>query len=379
MASNSTGSGSGAQGHPMDFLLNEDFNLPQAGEIRHGHIVAIRNNEIIVDIGSKSEGIITSREVDSLDEDSRESLAVGEEIPVFVVDPEDANGNTILSYAKAAAEQDWLDAEKLMASQEVYTGKMVGTNRGGILLAFGQIRGFIPNSQLVQNRTAGSQAYSVGKDISTKVIEVDRERNRLILSERSAEQDVRQAKRKELLDTLKEGDICEGTVVNLANFGAFVDIGGVEGLIHLSELSWKRINNPAEKLKVNDQITVYVLKIDESKQRLALSMKRLEPDPWTFVADQYQVGQLMEAKITKLTNFGAFARLQDDYELEGLIHISELSDDHIEHPNQVVKPGQDVTVRIIRVDPEQRQLGLSMKQVTSDKFMEADLEMLNAS
>ncbi len=363
----------------MDFLLNEDFNLPQAGEIRHGYIVAIRNNEIIVDIGSKSEGIIASREVDSLDDDTRESLAVGEEIPVFVVDPEDANGNTILSYAKAAAEQDWLDAEKLMASQEVFTGKMVGTNRGGVLLAFGQIRGFIPNSQLVQNRAAGSQAYGVGKDISTKVIEVDRERNRLILSERSAEQDVRQAKREELLHTLTEGDICEGIVVNLASFGAFVDIGGIEGLIHLSELSWKRINNPAEKLKVNDQVSVYVLKIDESKQRLALSMKRLEPDPWTFVAEQYQVGQLMNAKITKLTNFGAFARLQDDYELEGLIHISELSDDHIEHPNQVVKPGQDVTVRIIRVDPEQRQLGLSMKQVTSDKFMEADLEMLNAS
>ena len=377
MEINTTGSGSGVGEHPMDFLLSADFNLPKVGEIRNGYIVDIQNNEIIVDIGSKSEGIISSREVEALDNFTREKLVVGNEIPVFVVDPEDANGNTILSYVKAAAEQDWLDADDLLASKQVYTGTIVGTNRGGILVAVGQIRGFIPNSQLVQERTA--KTHNTGKEISAKVIEVDKERNRLILSERAAEQEIRQSKREKLLQSITEGDICEGTVVNLADFGAFVDIGGIEGLVHLSELSWKRINNPAEKLKINDKISVYVLKIDQDKQRLALSIKRLEPDPWTLVAEQYQVGQLMDAKITKLTNFGAFARLQDEYELEGLIHISELSDDHIEHPNQVIKPAQDVTVRIIRIDPEQRQLGLSMKQVTSEKFIEADLEMLNAS
>lgn len=378
LATNSTGTGSGASEHPMDFLLSVDFNLPKAGEIRRGCIVSNRNNEIIVDIGSKSEGIISSREVDSLDEAVKEKLEIGAEIPVFVVEPEDANGNTILSYVKAAAQQDWLDAEDLHDNKEIYTGKIVGNNRGGILVSVGHIRGFVPNSQLIRGRN-DEAGYAVGKEISTKVIEVNRERNRLILSERAAEQELRQSRREELLETIKEGDEYEGKVVNLADFGAFVDIGGIEGLVHLSELSWKRINNPSEKLKVGDTVSVYVLKVDQEKQRLALSIKRLEADPWTLVSEHYQIGQLMAAKITKLTNFGAFARLQDEFELEGLIHISELSEDHIDHPREVVKPSQDVTVRIIRIDPEQRQLGLSIKQVSSDKYMEADLEMLNAA
>lgn len=378
MASNSTGTGSAATEHPMDFLLSVDFNLPKAGEIRKGHIVSNRNNEIIVDIGSKSEGIISSREIDSLDNAIREKLEIGTEIPVFVVEPEDSKGNTILSYVKAAAQQDWLDAQDLLANKEVHTGKVIGNNRGGILVGVGHIRGFVPNSQLIHGRRAEKE-YAVGKEISTKVIEVDRERNRLILSERAAEQELRQSRREDLLNTINEGDVYEGKVVNLAEFGAFIDIGGIEGLVHLSELSWKRINNPSEKLKVGDTVSVYVLKVDEERQRLALSIKRLEADPWTLVSDQYSVGQLMAASITKLTNFGAFARLQDEYELEGLIHISELSEEHITHPREVVKPSQDVTVRIIRIDPEQRQLGLSIKQVSSEKFMEADLEMLNAS
>ena len=378
MASNIIGTGNDANGHPMDFLLTTDFNLPKAGEIRRGHIVSNRNNEIIVDIGSKSEGIISSREIDSLDETIKEKLAIGAEIPVFVVEPEDARGNTILSYVKAAAQQDWLDAEALMAAKDIHTGKIVGNNRGGILVAVGHIRGFVPNSQLIRGRNAETQ-YAVGKEISTKVIEVDREQNRLILSERAAEQELRQSRREELLNTIHEGDVHEGKVVNLAEFGAFVDIGGIEGLVHLSELSWKRISNPSEKLKVGDSVSVYVLKVDQERQRLALSIKRLETDPWTLVSDQYQTGQLMAAEITKLTNFGAFARLQDEYELEGLIHISELSENHITHPREVVKPSQDVTVRIIRIDPEQRQLGLSIKQVASEKYMEADLEILNAA
>lgn len=378
MASNSTGTGGGASEHPMDFLLSVDFKLPKAGEIRRGYIVSNQNNEIIVDIGSKSEGIISNREVDSLDQETKEKLEVGTEIPVFVVEPEDANGNTILSYVKAAAQQDWLDAEDLMASKEVHKGKIVGNNRGGILVGVGHIRGFIPNSQLIHGRQAEKE-YAVGKEISSKVIEVDRERNRLILSERAAEQELRQTRREKLLINIQEGDVYEGKVVNLADFGAFIDIGGVEGLVHLSELSWKRINNPSEKLKVGDNVSVYVLKVDEERQRLALSIKRLEADPWSLVSENYQVGQLMAAKITKLTNFGAFARIQDDYELEGLIHISELSEDHITHPREVVKSSQDVTVRIIRIDPEQRQLGLSIKQVASDKYMESDLEMFNAA
>ncbi len=366
----------------MEFLLNEALNFPAAEEIRRGWVVEHRNNEILVDIGAKSEGIIPNKEVETFDAETKKRLAIGSEIMVYVVDPEDNKGNIILSYAKAAEAQDWLKAEELFQSQEVYQGKVIGYNRGGVLVRMGQIRGFIPNSQLRRDRYIGQELDErqiqkmVGYPVHVKVVEVHRQRNRLILSERAAEQEMREAKRTNLFNTLQEGSICEGRVVNIADFGAFVDIGGVEGLVHLSELSWKRINNPAEKLQLGDKVKVYVLSIDQEKQRLALSIKRLESDPWNTIHDQYRVGQLVTAYVTKLTKFGAFARLNDQYELEGLIHISELSENHVTHPRDVVKPEQEVTVRIIRIDPEQRQLGLSLKQVASDKFIEADLQML---
>jgi len=340
-----------------------------------------------VDIGAKSEGLITNREVDSLDEKTRAILAVGSKIPVYVVDPEDEAGNTILSYVKAAAQQDWLDAENLLETQDVYETVIVGYNRGGVLVKLGHLRGFVPNSQLQPSRQTAvtrdadqqpSFQKLVGKKIFLKVIEANRERNRLILSEKAAAQEIRDARRGELFDSIQEGDICEGHVVNLADFGAFIDIGGIEGLVHLSELSWKRINSPAEKLSVGENVNVYVLKVDQARQRLALSLKRLEPDPWTLIKDTYREGQLATATVTKLTKFGAFARLHDEYELEGLIHISELSDEHINHPREVLKPAQEVTVRIIRIDPDQRQLGLSIKQVASADYLEADLEMINS-
>jgi small subunit ribosomal protein S1 len=176
-----------------------------------------------------------------------------------------------------------------------------------------------------------------------------------------------------MMEDLEEGEVRTGRVVNLTSFGAFVDIGGIEGLVHLSELSWQRVNEPADVVKMGDEVEVYVLSVDKDRQRIALSMKRLQTDPWSIVDEIYEVGQLLEANITKLTKFGAFARLLDEYELEGLIHISEMSEDRIQHPRDVVRLGQDVAVRVIRVDPEQRQLGLSIKQVASDRFMEADL------
>jgi small subunit ribosomal protein S1 len=215
----------------------------------------------------------------------------------------------------------------------------------------------------------------VGQSLFAKVIEVDRERNRLILSEQAASKEVRQAKRAERLSAIREGEVFEGRVVNLADFGVFVDIGGIEGLVHVSELSWKRINSPTEILKKGDKVSVCVLGVDNERQRIALSIKRLQPDPWTMIDSLYQVGQLVEAEITRLTKFGAFARLSDEYELEGLIHISEMSEERVDHPRAVVKPSDRVMVRIIRIDPEQRQLGLSLKQVSSEKFLEADLAM----
>jgi len=289
-----------------------------------------------------------------------------------------------LSYAKAAQEQDWITATELLDNQEVYESKIIGYNRGGVLVKMGHIRGFVPNSQLSRERKFGSGtnpealAKLVGTKISVKVLEVDAKRNRLILSERAATQSRRKEKRAELIQSLNEGDEYEGRVINLADFGAFIDIGGIEGLVHLSELSWKRINKPGDILKVGELVKVRVLNIDRDRERLALSMKQLEPDPWTMIEDTYQVGQLLEATVTKITKYGAFARLHDDYGLEGLIHISELSEDHIAHPSEVIEPSQTVTVRIIRIDPKQRQLGLSVKQVSSDKYVEADLALITA-
>lgn len=368
--------------HPMNFLLTEDLdiNLPKAGQIRRGTVVEQANNSVLVDIGAKSEGLIPNSEWETLDTVAREQLSVGKDVYVYVVDPEDENGNIILSYSKAAEEQDWQTAHELHSSQDTYQGQVVGFNKGGLLVRVGRLRGFVPVSQLGTGRQVGRPDTSadylrkmVGETLYLKAIEVDRERNRLILSERAAAKEIREAQRSNLLRDLQEGDIREGKVVNLTDFGAFVDIGGIEGLIHLSELSWKRVVNPAEILKLGDQVTVYVLSVERDRQRIALSMKRLENDVWHTIDEVYRVGQLVEATITKLTKFGAFARLTDGYQLEGLIHISELAEGHVNHPRDAVKPGQLVTLRIIRIDQDQRQLGLSIRQVTSDKFMASDL------
>jgi small subunit ribosomal protein S1 len=370
--------------HPMNFLLTEEVNFPNAGEIRSGRIVAFRNNEILVDIGAKSEGIITSQETNGYDTTTRAILLEGAEILVYIEDPEDINGNIILSFRKAAEERDWQVADELLESQEAMETEIVGFNKGGVLVSLGQLRGFVPNSQLKRDRLQDPDGdkqralqAQIGQKIFAKVIEVDRPRNRLILSEQAASREIRQARKSEFFASIEEGMICDGQVVNLAEFGAFVDIGGIEGLVHLSEMSWKRIQNPSDLLQRGDQIKVQVINVDQERQRVALSMKRLEPDPWSQIEDLYRVGQLVEAEITRLTKFGAFARVDDEYQLEGLIHISELAEDRVEQARDVVKPGDRITVRIIRLDPEQRQVGLSLRQVSSDKYIEDDLAMLN--
>ena len=245
----------------------------------------------------------------------------------------------------------------------------------------------MPNSQLSRDRqinrndqTEKQRALQnlVGETLRVKVIEVDRDRNRLILSENAAGKEIREARRTKLLEGLEEGAVIKGRVVNLADFGAFVDIGGIEGLVHLSEMSWKRISKPSDLLRVGEEVEVTILNIDEERQRVALSMKRLQPDPWSLIDETYEVGQLVEVTVTRLTKFGAFARLQDDYQLEGLIHISEMSEDRVENAQEIVKPEDTVMVRIIRIDPDQRQLGLSLKQVSSDRYIENDLAMLDS-
>jgi small subunit ribosomal protein S1 len=371
--------------HPMHALLDaESYELetPRRGEIRIGTIARISENDILVDVGAKSEGIITSRELDRLSDEELSELNVGDEIQVYVVRSADRDGTMLLSISRAEEQQDWLNAEEYMENQEPYEGLIDGYNKGGLIVKLGRLRGFVPASQVSISRRRRSNGETpddrwsemVGEPIITRVIEVDQRRNRLILSERAASREARDALKERLISELQPGEVRQGTVISLADFGAFVDIGGADGLIHISELSWKRIDNPSEVLEVGQEIEVKVLNVDADRKRISLSLRDLASDPWDDIMDGFAEGQLVEGTITKLTKFGAFAALKGtkEYEIEGLIHISELSDDHIEHPREVVQEGQEVAMRLIKIDNERRRIGLSLKQVDSAEYADVD-------
>ncbi len=361
---------------------NDDFMLTplKRGSIIKGTIASKTESEIMIDVGAKSEGMISGRELEELDQESRDALKVGEEIWVYVSSPEDRNGHAQLSLRRAMEEQDWIDAERYLNETEVYDSKVTSFNKGGLIVRFGKVRGFVPASQVSRDRrrrsvgTTPEERWSpmIGEDISVKVIEVDRGRNRLILSERAAAREQRAEKRTELLETLQVGQIHTGRVISLADFGAFVDLGGADGLIHLSELSWRHVSHPREVLKVGDEIEVEIIHIDQERQRIGLSHKNRLEDPWDVLAANYAPDQLVQATITKLTKFGAFARLVEHPEIEGLIHISELSDRRVEHPREVVSEEEVLTLRIIRIDAEHRRMGLSLKRVDSEEYLNDD-------
>jgi len=358
--------------HPMALLLDEiDKTLlePQGGEIRTGIIVDKRPHEILVDIGYKSEGIVSGREIERLS-DTLSSLSIGDEVPVYVL-REDKDGNLLLSISRAQAEKDWERAESLMASQHIFESAVAAYNRGGVIVKIGQVRGFVPASQLsADSQSQGEEqteesedrwAQLVGANLMLKVIDIDRKRNRLILSERLAVREWRRQQKEQLLDRLKEGDVYDGLISSIADFGAFVDLGGADGLIHLSELSWNRVNHPSEVVAVGDTVKVQILSEDQERRRIGLSLRRLQPQPWDIVNETYEVGQVVHGRITKLVNFGAFARLDKDG-IEGLIHVSELTDRRITHPKEVVSEGDEFELRIIRIDTDKRRMGLSLKQ-----------------
>lgn len=371
--------------HPMHALLDADsyeLETPQRGEIRIGTIARVSENDILVDVGAKSEGIIPSRELDRLSDEQRSEFKVGDEIQVYVVRSADRDGTMLLSISRAEEEQDWQNAEQYLESQEPFEGIIDGYNKGGLIVKLGRLRGFVPASQVSISRRRRSDGETpderwsdmVGEPIITRVIEVDQRRNRLILSERAASREARDALKERLISELQPGEIRTGTVISLADFGAFVDIGGADGLIHISELSWKRIDDPSEILEVGQEIEVKVLSVDADRKRISLSLRDLESDPWDEIMERFKEGQLVEGTITKLTKFGAFAALKgtEEYEIEGLIHISELSGDHIEHPREVVHEGQEVAMRLINIDNERRRIGLSLKQVDSAEYSDVD-------
>lgn len=343
-----------------------DYRNLQYGDTVDGTIMRIDKDEVLVNIGAKAEGFVPIREMQSLTQEDRADLKPGDTLLVFVVQAEDREGRAILSIDKARQERSWRVLQQTYESGDVIDAKVINYNKGGLLVNLDGVRGFVPSSQVStisrgpETQKQSDMAKLVGQSLSLKVIEINRNRNRLILSERQAAQEVREGRKGELLSALKEGDVRTGVVTSVCDFGAFVDIGGADGLVHLSEISWSRVKHPSEVLKPGDKVQVYVLGIDNDRKRIALSIKRTQNEPWVTINDRYQLGQTVNATITQLASFGAFARIEDG--VEGLIHVSEMGDGRVQHPRDVVSEGDTVEVRIIRIDPARKRIGLSMRQ-----------------
>lgn len=369
----------------MASLLEQEglgIDFPKSGEIRKGVVASISQGQILVSVGAKSEGIISGREYDLIPPDVLSKLNIGQEIPVFVLTPEDSHGNLVLSLMRALEEQSWRNAEELLESKGSFKSTIRGYNKGGLIVPLSGLNGFVPASQISLTRRSALVGDTpekrwgpmVGEEIDVCVIEVDRERRRLILSERAASTETRESVKERILSELSEGDVRTGRVTSLAEFGAFVNINGADGLVHLSEISWDRIQHPTEVLKVGQEVKVKIISVDREKKRIGLSIRQLEKDPWVGRIGQYEVGQLLEGTITRLTKFGAFARIEED--LEGLIHISEISERRIDHPKEVLKEGDTVTLRVIKIEPENHRIGLSIRRVDSMAYAEMDWKTL---
>src|SRR5438552_4566277 len=351
------------------------------GEVVEGVIVRINQDEILVDIVLKSEGVLSTKELPASGYGSFNELHINDKVLVYVIQPETQEGHALLSLKRANAERQWRIAEEQYKNNELLKAKVIDFNKGGLIVDVAGIRGFVPISQILNlkreevasggenQETAAKLQGMKDKELQLKIIEINRARNRLILSERLAAQEWRQRRREELLDELKPGEVRSGVVSNLANFGAFVDLGGADGLVHISQLAWSRVNHPSEVLKVGQEVEVQVLSVDKEKKKIALSIKRAEVDPWTTVEQRYTPGQVVTGTITKIAPFGAFARIEDG--IEGLIHLSELPPGM--DPKASLHEGQQLQLRILRIDAERRRLGLSLRQAEEmDKVPSAE-------
>ncbi|MGB0388413.1 MAG: 30S ribosomal protein S1 [Ardenticatenaceae bacterium] len=344
-----------------------DYQRPERGDIRQGIVLSKSSHDIILDIGVKVDAVVQSQDLEKLDQQEIDAVQVGDEISVYILSPEDPNGRVIASINMAKSQEDWNLAQSYMNSGQIFEAEVQGHNKGGVIVPFGRLRGFIPASQiqgLVQRTNSGNRMerleQMLGNRLKVKVIEVHQKRRRLILSERAAMKEWRAENKTRLLDELQEGEVRSGVVTNLMNFGAFVDLGGADGLVHVSEMAWHRVKHPKEVVEVGQKVEVYVLNVDRIGERIALSMKRLAADPWTQAASKYTVGDVVEGEITNLTDFGAFARMEPG--IEGLIHISELSNEKVSHPREVIHRGQRMSLRIISIDIDQKRIGLSVKR-----------------
>src|SRR4051794_27314000 len=347
------------------------------GDIVEGTIVKVDRDEVLLDIGYKTEGVIPSRELSiKHDVDPNEVVTVGDHIEALVLQKEDKEGRLILSKKRAQYERAWGTIEEKKERDEVVEGTVIEVVKGGLILDIG-LRGFLPASLVEMRRVRDLQPY-VGKTLEAKIIELDKNRNNVVLSRRAWLEQTQSEVRSEFLNKLAKGQVRTGVVSSIVNFGAFVDLGGVDGLVHVSELSWKHIDHPSEVVEVGQEVTVEVLDVDLDRERVSLSLKATQEDPWRQFARTHQIGQVVPGKVTKLVPFGAFVRVDEG--IEGLVHISELAERHVEIPEQVVNVGDELLVKVIDIDLERRRISLSLKQanegqLTDDSFDPAQYGM----
>ncbi|GAA4824925.1 30S ribosomal protein S1 [Actinomycetospora corticicola] len=360
-------------GSEADFLaaIDETIKYFNDGDIVEGTIVKVDRDEVLLDIGYKTEGVIPSRELSiKHDVDPNEVVAVGDEVEALVLQKEDKEGRLILSKKRAQYERAWGTIEQLKDNDEPVKGTVIEVVKGGLILDIG-LRGFLPASLVEMRRVRDLQPY-VGKEIEAKIIELDKNRNNVVLSRRAWLEQTQSAVRSEFLNQLAKGQIRKGQVSSIVNFGAFVDLGGVDGLVHVSELSWKHIDHPSEVVEVGQEVTVEVLDVDLDRERVSLSLKATQEDPWRQFARTHQIGQIVPGKVTKLVPFGAFVRVDEG--IEGLVHISELAERHVEVPEQVVQVGNDVMVKVIDIDLDRRRISLSLKQANEGMTTETEFD-----
>ena len=374
----------------LDFaaLLEESLAESQLerGDIVNGTVLSIDGQGLIVDIGWKQDGLVTRGDIERMGM-STGDFQVNAEIAVAVVNLSDHDGNLVLSAAQARQNEDWKLAEEIMNNETLWSGEITDTNRGGVIVAFGHLRGFVPASHVLdlprglkeEERSAFLQNL-VGNQISVKVIEVNRKRRRLVFSQLEAEKENRNARKDALLSELAEGSSRKGIVSGLCDFGAFVDLGGADGLIHISELAWHRVRHPSQVVAVGDEVEVYILNLDEQGKRIGLSLKRLQPNPWSLVDDMYHIGQLVEGVISRVETFGAFVSL--DPGIEALLHVSQMSANPDENPLRHLYEGQKLLMRIISIESDRQRLGLSLTEVTAAEkaqWDERQLELVAAA
>ena len=355
----------------MNNLIDGTVTDFDEGDLVTGTVVKIERDEVLLDIGYKSEGVIPARELSiRKDVTPADVVSLGDQIEALVLQKEDKEGRLVLSKKRAEYERAWISVEEKFKAGETVTGEVIEVVKGGLILDIG-LRGFLPASLVDLRRVKDLDMY-LGTEIEARVIEMDRNRNNVVLSRRVLLEEGRKNERAEILSKLSKGMRLKGTVSSIVDFGAFVDLGGIDGLVHISELSWNHVNHPSEVVKVGDEVEVEVLDVDLQRERISLGLKQTTEDPWVKLVEEYPVGSIVDGKVTKIVPFGAFIELGNG--IEGLVHISEMAMRHIDTPAQVVKPGQDVKVKVMEISPERRRISLSMKAAAEELGYEIEVD-----